>query len=116
MDQIDHAQNYEDTIETGLLLETSLTNEQREFARNIGSSADALLTIINDILDFSKIESGKLTFELLDFDLVEAVEGALDMLAEGAHSKGIELLSVIPPDVPTRLRGDVGRRACLGKS
>ncbi len=94
---------------TSLLLDTDLDPQQREFAQTICISADALLKIVNDILDFSKIEAGKLTFEVLDFDLREAVEGSLDMLAESAQSKEIELAGTILPGTPTRLCGDPGR-------
>jgi len=94
---------------TGLLLDTPLTEEQREFAQTIRSSGDALLTIVNDILDFSKIEAGKLNFEILDFVLSNTVEDTIDLLAEKAYQKKIELACLINRDVPTLLRGDPGR-------
>jgi signal transduction histidine kinase/DNA-binding response OmpR family regulator len=94
---------------TGLLLETRLDTEQRDYVATIRSSADALLTIINDILDFSKIEAGKLVLEVVDCDVRQLVEGVADLLAEPAHRKGLELITVIEPEVPALLRGDPGR-------
>jgi two-component system, sensor histidine kinase and response regulator len=94
---------------TNLLLDTQLSNEQRDFAETIRLSADALLTLINDILDLSKIEAGKIIFEEIDFDLHDVVEGSLELLAEQAHIQKDELASFIEPGTPTRLRGDTGR-------
>jgi PAS domain S-box-containing protein len=94
---------------SGLLLDTQLNGEQRDFAETIRSSSDALLTIVNDILDFSKIAAGKLIFEQIDFDLLTTAESTVELLAEQAHKKGIELALFIDPAVPRGLRGDPGR-------
>ena len=92
-----------------LLLETPLTAEQREYADAVRSSGETLLTIINDVLDFSKVEAGKMSLEVIAFDLRTAVEGVIGLLAEQAHAKGLEVACLIRADVPTALRGDPGR-------
>lgn len=94
---------------TGLLLNTNLNREQREFVEIIRSSGDALLSIINDILDFSKIEAGKLELEIIEFNLRYLVEETLEMFAHKAHEKGLELAGFINPDVPEVLTGDPSR-------
>lgn len=94
---------------TGLLLDTDLTPEQREFAETVRSSGDHLLTVINDILDFSKIEAGKMNLEVIDFDLRTTVDEAVDLLAERAASKGVNLACLFHAKVPAALRGDPGR-------
>jgi len=94
---------------TGLLLDTPLTQEQRNFAETIQISGEALLRVVNDILDFSKIEAGKLEFEIVDIDLAHVMRGITNLLNESARSKGLELAVNIAEGVPTFLRGDSGR-------
>ncbi len=94
---------------TDLLLDTRLDPEQREFSETIRRSAESLLEIVNEILDFSKIEAGKVGFESIEFNLVETVENTVDMLAERAQRKNIELAVEIPPGVPRVVIGDPSR-------
>jgi len=94
---------------TGLLLDTQLSEVQRHHAEGVRASGEALLSIINDILDFSKIEAGKLELETVDFDVAHAVEDVAALMAESARAKDLELVAYCGPEVPTALRGDVGR-------
>ncbi len=94
---------------TALLLDTELTDEQREYVEATRSSADALLTIINDILDFSKIESGKLELERHPFELHTCIEEALDLLAPKAAEKNLDLTYFVDDTIPKILVGDVTR-------
>ena len=94
---------------TGLLMDTRLTQEQREFVGTIRDSTLTLLDIVNQILDFSKIEAGKLALEIIDFELRDAMESTMEMLAENAQQKGIELNFWMDQDVPNLVRGDPGR-------
>jgi signal transduction histidine kinase/DNA-binding response OmpR family regulator len=94
---------------TGLLLDTDLSPEQRDYANTVRSSGEALLTVINDILDFSKIEAGKLSTESLAFDLRLVVEEVVEMLASRAEEKGLDLILQYPASAPSRFVGDAGR-------
>jgi len=94
---------------TSLLLDTNLSDDQREYASMIKESADALLRVINDILDYSKIEAGKLEIESLDFNICSTIENVADVLALSARQKGLELTWLIDHDVPPLMRGDPGR-------
>jgi signal transduction histidine kinase/CheY-like chemotaxis protein len=94
---------------SGLLMDTPLTPEQREYAETIRTSGEALLVIMNDILDFSKIEAGRLTIEPVSFDLPEAMQNVVDLLGPGAESRGLRLMATLASDVPRYVIGDPGR-------
>ena len=94
---------------TRLLLNTPLTDEQRELVDVLRSSGDNLLVLVNDILDMSKIEAGKLELEAVAFSPAALVEDAIVLLAERAQAKSLELAAVVSQDVPNVVRGDPGR-------
>jgi signal transduction histidine kinase len=92
-----------------VLLGTDLNDKQRNIAKIVLRSGEALLSVLNDILDYSKIEAGKLELEDINFDLRECVEETTQLFAEKAHKKGLELGLDLHNDVPVALRGDPGR-------
>ncbi|NUM47039.1 MAG: response regulator [Anaerolineales bacterium] len=94
---------------TELLLESSLSEDQREFGQIVLSEAQSLLNIINDILDFSKIEAGKLLLDIVDFELTTLVEGVVELVTPRANLKNLSLMCFVDPRTPLRLHGDVGR-------
>ncbi len=94
---------------TGLLLDTDLDAEQRNFAEVVRDSGEALLAIVNDILDVSKLEAGKLELEQIDFDMVNTVESAISLMAGRAREKGIDLCVFVDPAARGVYRGDAAR-------
>lgn len=94
---------------TELVLDTQLTDEQREYLKVIDSSSEALLGLINDILDFSKIEAGQMELESVEFDFRKLVEGVVDMLSVRAQAKKLEMLCDLDPDLPAWVIGDPTR-------
>ncbi len=94
---------------SGLLLDTELTPKQRQYVEVVRTSGELLLSVINDILDFSKIEARKMELETIDFDLRTTLEDVAEILAVKAREKGLEMVCIIAPEVPSRLRGDPGR-------
>jgi PAS domain S-box-containing protein len=94
---------------TGLLLDTELTTEQKEYVESIRLSGDQLLVIINDLLDFSKIESEKLEIESHPFKLRDCIEDSLDLLATRAAEKKLDMVYSLDPDCPSTIKGDVTR-------
>ncbi|HLB07800.1 MAG TPA: PAS domain S-box protein, partial [Alphaproteobacteria bacterium] len=94
---------------SGLLLDTPLEPEQRGYAEAVMDSAESLLGLLNDILDFSKMEARKIELEIIDFDLLPAIESMIHFLTPQAQGKGIDLAYAIAPDVPLKLRGDPAR-------
>lgn len=89
-----------------LLLDTALSDEQKQFAKIVRESAESLLTIINDILDFSKIEAGKVELENIEFEVHSILESCAELLSSTARRKGLELVTEIDPQIPKALSGD----------
>ena len=94
---------------TGLLLQTDLSHDQRDFVETIRTSGESLLTIINDILNFSKIQSGKLELESRPLDLRACVEDSMEVLATRAAEKGLDLVCHLDPAISPRPEGQPSR-------
>lgn len=94
---------------TELLLETSMTPDQREYVEMIRQSSESLLSMLNDVLDLSRVEAGKLDLDVATFDLASVIEGTVELLARPAQAKGLDLLSEIADGVPMTLEGDAAR-------
>jgi signal transduction histidine kinase/DNA-binding response OmpR family regulator len=94
---------------TGLLLDTPLRADQREYAEIARSSGESLLSVLNDILDFSKIEAGHLSLESIEFDFAAIFDQSVESVALRAAEKGLELLIDVDPSLPDRVRGDPSR-------